>query len=430
MARSADRAHRRPATGYGYKRTESSTISRWLVRGHPAVVGHRLGWTRGRLGCSRRTRTRTRTRALGGVRLRRIVVVGGGIAGLSVAWHLARSNTGRVLLLEREPLACTHASGRNAAIFRPLEVDPSLARLAQRSLELFDELSPDHPLVERRGLVLLARGPETLAPIVHTARSVGIPHEFEEPGQVSLRLKGLTVRGWHGLYTGCGGVIDIHALAEALVRASRTSGVEIRCGVSARGVRTNEQRVLGLDTSDDEFVEADDVILAMGAWSGELGDAAGFALPLTPVRRHLALLEPQRGLPLNLPAVWSLDDEVYFRREGQRVLASPCDETAWSSRAPQAEMQSLEPLARKLGEIDEGLSRAQVARYWACLRTFAPDRRPVIGPDPRVKGLHWLAGLGGFGMTTGVAAGELLARSFSGLNPPAELATERLLRPR
>lgn len=366
-------------------------------------------------------------RAVADVKVRRIVVLGGGIAGLSAAWHLARKSAGKILLLEREPLTCTHASGRNAAIFRPLEADPSLATLARRSLELFDELSPDQPLVERSGLVLLARAPETLAPIARTARAVGTPNELLTPEQVSARLEGLTSRGWHGLYGASGGVLDIHALSEALVRASRTSGVEIRCGVGAMGLRTSEGRVLGVETWDHEFVEADDVVLAAGAWNRELGEAAGVALPLTPVRRHLALLEPQRVLPATLPAVWSLDDEVYFRREGQRVLTSPCDETEWSARAPQAEMQCLAPLAGKLGGIDEALSRARVARYWACLRTFAPDRRPVIGGDPRVKGIHWLAGLGGFGMTTGVAAGELLAQSFAGLNPPQELATERLL---
>jgi glycine/D-amino acid oxidase-like deaminating enzyme len=232
------------------------------------------------------------------------------------------------------------------------------------------------------------------------------------------------------LYAASGGVLDIHALSEMLSRASRALGVEIRCGVGARGVKTNDARVVGVEMADGELVAADDVVFAAGAWSGELGEFSGFSLPLTPVRRHLALLEPQRVLPPTLPAVWSLDDEVYFRREGQRLLTSPCDETSWSAGAPQAEVQCLEPLAHKLGGIDAALGRAEVVRYWACLRTFAPDRRPVIGSDPRVEGLHWLAGLGGFGMTTGVAAAEVLARSFSGQPPPPELTVRRLLRGR
>ncbi|HEY6723520.1 MAG TPA: FAD-dependent oxidoreductase [Polyangiaceae bacterium] len=359
--------------------------------------------------------------------MRRIIILGGGIAGLSAAWQLARSNSGEIVLIERESLLCTHASGRNAAIFRPLEAEASLAMLARRSLALFGELSPERPLVEPRGLLLLARAPETLAPIAQTAGAQGTPHEIETPERVTMRLSGLNVSGWHGLYAASGGVIDIHALSEILGRASRALGVGIRCGGRARGVKTNDARVVGIEMADGELVAADDVVVAAGAWSGEVGESAGFALPLTPVRRHLALLECQRALPASAPAVWSLDDEVYFRREGQRVLTSPCDETLWRAGAPQAEVQCLEPLARKLGGIDAALGRAEVVRYWACLRTYAPDRRPVIGSDPRVEGLHWLAGLGGFGMTSGVAAGELLAQSLSGRPPPSELAVQRLL---
>lgn len=359
--------------------------------------------------------------------MRRIVIVGGGIAGLSAAWHLARARAGRISLIERERLLCTHASGRNAAIFRPLEAEASLARLAARSLELFEELSPGRPLVELSGLMLLARTAAALEPIRHTARELGTAHELEAPECVAARLNELNVRGWYGLYTASGGVIDIHGLTETLGKASRALGVEIRCGAGPLALKMNDARVLGVETPDGEVVEADDVVLAAGAWNAEVGRTAGLTLPLTPVRRHLALLEPRRLMPSTMPVVWSLDDEVYFRREGQRVLASPCDETAWSARAPQAELQCVAPLARKLGAIDEGLGRAKVVRHWACLRTFAPDRRPVIGRDPRVAGVHWLAGFGGFGMTTGVGAGELLALSFAGQEPPAGLAVQRLL---
>jgi len=361
--------------------------------------------------------------------VRRIVIVGGGIAGLSAAWHLGRRRAGTVTLLEREPLLCTHASGRNAAIFRPLETEASLASLAVRSLQLFRELSPERPLIDPSGLLLLARDPKVLEPIAESAQALRLPHAMETPEQVSARLSALTTAGWHGLFADSGGVLDIHALTEALASASRAQGVEILRGVAVVGLRTQHARVVGVETSEHGLVAADDVVLAAGAWSAEFGEAVGVALPLTPVRRHLALLEPTRHLPTTLPAVWSLGDEVYFRREGQRVLASPCDETPWTARTPQAELQCLEPLATKLRALDDGLGRAKVVRYWACLRTFAPDRRPVIGSDPRIHGVHWLAGLGGFGMTTGVAAGEILARAVVDSNPPPDFAPHRLLSP-
>ena len=362
--------------------------------------------------------------------VKRIIIVGGGIAGLSAAWHLARSGAGRVQLLERESLLCTHASGRNAAIFRPLEADSTLAGLARRSLELFQELSPERPLVDSTGLMLLAKTLVPLEPIARTARAVGTPCVLEAPREVSARLTGLCTEGWYGLYGATGGVLDIHTLTEALGRVSRALGVEVRSNSGVLRVVTRGAGVVGVETSQHEMLEADVVVLAAGAWNVELGMSAGVALPFTPVRRHLALLAPEQTLPTGMPAVWSLDDEVYFRREGARVLTSPCDETVWAPGIPQAEVQCLEGLAAKLGGIDAGLGRAQVVRYWACLRTFVPDRRPVIGGDPRVSGIYWLGGLGGFGMTTAVAAGELLAQAVTGREPPPSVAPQRFLGPR
>lgn len=361
------------------------------------------------------------------VPVKRIIIVGGGIAGLSAAWHLGRSGAGRVQLLEREPLLCTHASGRNAAIFRPLEADATLASLARRSLELFQELSPERRLVEATGLMLLAKAPETLEPIARAARAAGTPCVPEAPSQVSARLTGLCTAGWYGLFGATGGVLDIHALTEALGRVSRALGVEVRSNTGVLRVVTKGASVVGVETSQHEMLDADIVVLAAGAWNVELGASAGVALPLSPVRRHLALLAPEQPLPTGMPAVWSLDDEVYFRREGARVLTSPCDETEWTPGVPQAELQCLEGLAAKLGGIDAALGRAQLVRYWACLRTFVPDRRPVVGSDPRMRGIYWLAGLGGFGMTTAVAAGELLAQAVSGREPPPAVAPQRLL---
>lgn len=360
---------------------------------------------------------------------RHVVVVGGGIAGLSAAWHLARRGVARVTLFEREPLLCAQASGRNAAIFRPLEADVVIAELAQRSLVLFEELGADTPLVDRRGLVLLARSPERLAPTAEAARSLGIEQQWVEPDEMGRLLPGLRVlAGWCGLYAGGAGVIDIHTLAERLARACRELGVQIRLGGGVERLRETASRVAAVEMHDGELIACDDVVLAGGAWNGALGLAAGLPLPLIPIRRHLVLLRPRQPLRDRFPAVWSLDDEVYFRQEGGSLLASPCDETEWLSGAPQAQIDCLEPLAAKLGAIDLALGGASVVRYWACLRTFAPDRRPVIGADPRMSGVHWLAGLGGFGMTAGVAAGERLAQQLLGhCEGNGTLGPERLL---
>ncbi len=129
------------------------------------------------------------------------------------------------------------------------------------------------------------------------------------------------------------------------------------------------------------------------------------------------------------PVVWRVDEPIYFRPEAGGLLASPCDETPWEPGIPPTSPEALDLLADKLSELAPALGAAKVQRAWACSRTMTEDREPVIGPDPRVRGLLWLAGLGGRGITCGVAMGELLARCAVGLPHPLSgpLSVARLL---
>jgi D-arginine dehydrogenase len=119
------------------------------------------------------------------------------------------------------------------------------------------------------------------------------------------------------------------------------------------------------------------------------------------------------------PVVWRVDDApAYFRPEAGCTLASPCDETQVEPGLPSVDPEELAHLSHKLATLAPGLADAEVRRVWACLRTVTEDREPCAGPDPRVDGLFWLAGLGGRGMSCGIATGELVARSIVGLPHP------------
>jgi D-arginine dehydrogenase len=110
------------------------------------------------------------------------------------------------------------------------------------------------------------------------------------------------------------------------------------------------------------------------------------------------------------------------------VLASPCDQLVWQPEDPAPDRAVLEALAGKLARTAPSLAGARVRRFWACLRTVAPDRELVLGADPRIEGLHWFAGLGGRGMGVAPAAGEVLAAVVRG-EPHAmpQLAPSRLI---
>lgn len=344
------------------------------------------------------------------------VVVGGGVAGLSALAELARSGA-RSLLLEREPLLAAHASGRNAAIYRPLEQDASTAALARRSLSLLAELGGP-PLLARIGVVLTSADGAEIARLCEHAAAQGVA--FERLDAAALRHAASTLAGSDlasGLLLPEGGVLDIHAMITGLARVARARGAEIRTGVDVKRVVVERGRARGVQLAGGEQIDSAVVVLAAGAWGAELGARSGAPLPLQPVRRHLVQLAPSAPLPESHPVVWRLDDELYYRPESGGVLASPCDAVAFAPCQPPADPAVLELLARKLARTAPGLAAAKVRSAWACLRTFALDRELCVGEDARVAGLWWLAGLGGRGMAVAPAAAELLAACIQGASP-------------
>ncbi len=361
-----------------------------------------------------------------------VIVVGGGIAGLSVAYYLARLGTRRIRLIEREPVLASHSTGRNAAIFRPLDETPGVMALAHRSRELLDALLdvPRAQWLRRTGLLFVADDEAPLGNLVELAQRSRLSHEVVGrealPSLVPVLAGGAALCG---LFVADAGVMDTHAITAALARGVRAAGGEILAGREVRGVRVEGGEVQGVDLANGDALHGGIVVIAAGAWASGLGASCGAALPLIPFRRHLVHLKLSVTLAEAMPVVWRLRDEVYVRSESGGALASPCDEEPWPPALPPTSESAVELLARKLTRLAPPTGQGAVHRAWACLRTFAPDRTMVAGEDPRVRGLFWLAGLGGHGMTAGTAAGELVAQLIAGSTHPLArtLAPARLV---
>lgn len=345
-----------------------------------------------------------------------VIVVGGGVAGLSLAALLSRHR--HVTVLEREPLFASHASGRNAAIHRPLEHDALSARLAARSRQLLDEWVGPHVLT-RTGLVLISRQLETITALAAIAHAEQVRHACLHGERLQEHVPWLArSEAAHGLLLHDGGVLDLHALTTGLAARARAQGAELRTGCGVRGLvyDAGQREVAGVYLDSGDTLRGE-VVLAAGAWSRELAAAVGLDLALTPLRRHLVQLRITGDAERTAPVTWRLEDEVYFRPESGGVLASPCDESVWPPGVPPSDPAVLDMLAHKLARTAPLLAGAQVQRAWACLRTFAPDRELVLGRDPRARGLYWFGGLGGRGMSVALAAAELLMHALLAPSP-------------
>jgi D-arginine dehydrogenase len=361
-----------------------------------------------------------------------IAIVGGGIAGLAAAYHLARGGAS-VTLFEREPLVASHSSARNAAIYVGIS-SGAWGDLSRRSRALLDDMLGRGRWLRPDGFIFVAPDEATLDEEIALARAAGAPHAVLDRRELEARVPVLA-GGFAeaGISLPEAGVLDIHLITSHLAERAQAAGVRIALGQEVAGVRVGLGRAQGLALAGGEVTAADAVVLAPGAWAASRGAACGAPLPLQPLRRHLAQLDPADPVYEHGPTVWALgaELEVYFRPESGGVLASPCDEVPFPPCLPPMDADALERLADRLGKLAPGLGLAAVRRAWACLRTFAPDRLPVIGPDPRVEGLYWLGALGGSGMSVGVGAGELLAALVAGRDSPVATAVRpgRLLAP-
>lgn len=355
--------------------------------------------------------------------LTRWIVVGGGFAGAATGWALAARGLGPGLILEQEFACGTHASGRNAGLARFFETDPIVGALARRSVPRIRRFEVDGmPLMQRTGGLTLV-GPDAPGSGAVECEDM-VRHGIEATrlsfAQAVARFPFLaSTRFDAAIWCPAEGVVDIHGLLGFYLASARAGGFGVHTNTRVESLLVEAGRVTGVETASGT-VRADAVIDATGAWAGRLGGTPR----LEPRRRHLFVSTSALGVPADAPLTWIEDAGLYFRPETGGLLLSPCDETVSAPGLPSVDPRAAELLAEKIGLHAPGFGDLEVRRSWACLRTFAPDRRPVIGPDPRVPGLFHVSGLGGIGMMCSAAIGELAATVIAGgrpdwIDPPA-----------
>ena len=349
-----------------------------------------------------------------------VVIVGTGFAGAATAYQLVTRGVRDVLLLEREVIAGRHASGRNAALAFQVLGDAAEARLAVEGARFIAQ-PPDGfcsvPLLQRTGSLQLAgaSGQPELLRSLEAAAQLGITSEILGVDETVRRVPALAAAPFTGAFWNPeDGVVDIHTLLHGYLAGARRGGARITYGSAITGVRVAHGRVEAVDTNQGT-VQTRVLVNAAGAWAGEVGQMAGVGpRTLAPRRRHLFQTTLDMPIGRDWPFVWHNDVDVYFRPEGDGLLMSPCDATPHPAQEPITDRAVEQLLADKVARAFPALATARIASAWACLRTFARDERFVIGPDPVLDGLIWVAALGGHGMTTSAAVGRLAAAAVLG----------------
>jgi D-arginine dehydrogenase len=349
-----------------------------------------------------------------------VIVIGAGLAGCSVAWHLAPHF--KVLVLDQAEQPGAEATSQNAGMIRLLGEDPWERALAVRTAGFLEDPSPDWEgldLSRRTGALLgLVHEPMHLHDGVAHLRARGVHVQAcDRPGDVSPALgqSRLSI-AW---YLPEERIADPHALLTGFLAGARRNKAQLRCGVQVEELRREGSRLVGVQTNKG-FFAADRVVIAAGAWSQSLALTAGISRPLVPLARTLLYSKPHPFSSPQHPWTWIDDVGIYVRPEAGGWLSSPCDETLSLPSSGPGSKGPVDPYHRALA-VDKierympALGEVTFAGGWTGLRTFAPDRRPILGADPELDGLWWAAGLGGSGLTCSYGVGEAVSAWMRGL---------------
>lgn len=345
------------------------------------------------------------------------VVVGGGLIGLSIARALTQRGLTDVLVLERHQLA-GGGTGKSSGIVRAHYGVPSIAAMAWRSLPVFEQLG-DQVGFRQVGYTVIV-GEENVEPLkANTAvhRSLGIDVDLIDSDQLA-RLWPMMEVGDVALasYEPRGGFADATQLALHFGQMAREQGARIRQNTPVALIRTEGDKVTGVELEGGEVVAADVVIVASGWWSAKLLAGLGIDFPIEAYRSELLIVDAGEPLP-NLPVVSDLVSLQYCRLEGAgQFLVGNSDHADFQKKFVDpdnysniAGEASVEKYAEKVMHRFPGFPNPSVTHTYAGVYDVPPDWNPVIAPVGGVDGLILCAGFAGHGFKISPAVGTLVA---------------------
>ena len=360
-----------------------------------------------------------------------ILVIGGGIAGLSAA--AALSSHAHVTVLEAEDQVGFHSSGRSATMLHYALGDRLVRALTLASRPFFDnppEHFTDSPVGRRMPVLIHARDDERAA-LEALGAEISQFAELErlDAPEVHAMCPLLRDDAQHGIADRNGIRLDPHALLQGNLRQLRGRGGELETGARVASL-SRENGLWRLTTERGDRYEASVVVNAAGAWADRVAKLARVSpLGLQPKRRTIITFDAPPAVDADrLPFAKTVGDELYFAPESGRLFASPMDEVPSEPCDAQPDEYEVALAAHRMAERTTVEIR-HIHSKWAGLRTFTPDRHPAAGFAPDADGFFWLAGQGGFGLQTSPAMAAIVESLLTGTPWPVAAVTPMELSP-
>ena len=344
-----------------------------------------------------------------------VVIIGGGVVGCSIAYHLAGRGVRDVVVLERETVGSgttSKAAGGIRAQF-PTETEIRFSLEAIEVFERFEEEFGVDPGYKKIGYLFLVSDPEDLRgfePRIALQRRLGVDVRVITPDDArklvpALRVDDLIAAVW-GPGDGLAGPAEV---TNGFAKRARQRGVTIAEGVRVTAIERAGDRVSGVTTTDGA-VSAPLVINAAGPVAARVGRLAGVEIAVHPRRRHIFYTEPFPEIPGPIPLTTDRASGFYFRKEMEQVLLSPGDveDIGTDFEVPMDRARIEEAVTKAVHRVPV-LEQATIAGGWAGLRPLTPDDHAIIGWAPGVTGFFLAVGFGGHGFQHSPATGRHVA---------------------
>lgn len=368
----------------------------------------------------------------------RVVIIGGGVIGTSVAYHLTKLGWSDVVLLERDQLTSGttwHAAGLIVSGGMTTE---TLAWMTKYSTDLYRVLEDETGLstgFRAVGYLQTASNAERLHKLRREAdflRLMGIEREEVSAREVAdlwPQLDPTDVLG--GFFTASEGRADPYNVAMSLAAGARAGGVRIIQGVPVTGIAQRDGRVVGVETASG-FIEAEYVVNCAGMWARQVGAMAGVSVPLQAIEHAYLVTEPFDDVAPDLPILEDPDRFAYYREETGGLMVGLFEPVAapWSTeRIPDdfsfgeipSDWDRLAPFLEYAMEILPGLADVGIRKLFTGPESFTPDNGFVMGEAPELDGFFVAAGFNSLGILTGGGAGSIMASWIVDEVPPVDV---------
>ena len=367
----------------------------------------------------------------------RAVIIGGGVVGCSIAYHLGKLGWTDVVLLERKQLTCGttwHAAG----LIAQLRATQNMTRLAKYSQELYFGLEEETGVAtgfKRNGSITVALTDERMEELRRSAamaRAFGVEIDEISPSDIQSRYPGLTVDdAVGGVWLPKDGQADPVNITQALAKGARNYGAKIIQGVKVTDIHQTDGRVTGVMT-DQGPIEADYVVNAGGMWAREIGAMAGVAVPLHACEHFYIVTEGIDGLTSNLPVLRVPDECAYYKEDAGKILLGAFEPNSkpWGMDGipEDFEFDSLpedfdhfEPILERAVERFPVLAEAGIQTFFNGPESFTPDDRYILGEAPELQNFFVAAGFNSVGIQSAGGAGMVLAEWMDTGNAPMDL---------